>query len=696
MPEKKSGSILILDDDSAFRDLIGNLLRHEGYQVVEAGSPEEATAMFSNRDTALAIVDYRLPQMDGMSWITNLRNAGGNTPIIFCSAIPCDTRTFNWLRNILQVALIIQKPIVPSTFLQQVESLLPGYEKTCEGEGIAAARGAGGSETSVALADQEIRHLAKKLKIEQAVREARMEYLKQLEGDWKMLTQLVDEFNNDRTAVTSLQQATLIAHSVRGTAGSLGLEKIGEVAGKLEDFLYSLDPRDASDQEIYWSEIIRGLATGNDLIHDAMSGAVEIPGKTTRNRVLILSQNQSVIDSASEEETLRLAHVQGTDNAGAFLRYAAEHRIDAAIIDTVPDAEAAYEHARMLREIPGNEALPLALICPNKLMLSPADRTYVGASDVLYAPVSGADLRESVEKLLRVSTPGQPRLLVIDDDEVLCRFVSGVLTDQRMEVTYQTSPVEALAAVEKVKPDIILLDLMMPMMTGYEVCRQIRTIPEVADVPVIILTSKTSQEARSAAFAVGATDFLTKPVLAEELQARVSAHLASAMRKRRERARDTETGMLRGDAFMIEAEALRKMAVRTSQSLALAIVEMDDFDELTIVQGHYGSHSAAVHLGLMLQHRFSAETLRARWSGSGYALAVPDTDTGALAGALERLLADFSACKFAGSANKFVTTFSAGVADSNKDGDDMETIIKAAHHRLRTARRVRHGVVASV
>lgn len=699
MNKNARGSILVLDDDAGFRSLLVNLLRPQGFKVIEASSPDEAFSLFSKKDTVLAIVDYRLPQMDGMSWITKLREAGVNVPVVFCSAIPCDAKTFSWLRNILQVAMIIQKPIVPSAFLQQIESLLPSYVRDFSSEGIAGVDEVYTVDDADMQADasmrEQISQLDKKVKVAQALQNARQEYFIQLDNDWKVLTAKIEQRNHNAGDEAALAEAIRITHSIRGTAGSLGLEEIGKLAGQMEDFLLSLDPWDSTDQEIYWSEIIRAAAKGSELIKDAMKEAKLVKPSTVRNRVLILSSNQNIIEAAQEDETKEFAHVQGTDNAAAFMRYAAENRLDAVIIDTAPDTAGAFRDAEKLRSITGNESIPIGCICLNNQALSASDVLYLGASETIIQPVSGENLREAIKRLLEVRIPGQPRILVVDDDEVLCKFVCGILNDQRMDASYETNPTLVVETMEKIQPDLVLLDLMMPVITGYEVCRQIRAENKWSDVPVLFLTSKTGQAARSAAFVVGANDFLTKPVLAEELQARVAAQLAMASRKRKERARDPESGMLRGEAYMAEAADLLIVHQKEGRPLAIALIEIDDFDELTIVQGHHGAQSVARALSLMIHARFTAETLRCRWSSSGFALAAPGADSATLAGAVARLLSDFTRMKFTGSSHKFAATFSAGIADSFQDGVELEEIIKGAHHRLRTGRREKVGVISS-
>ena len=696
MSSDTRNSILVLDDDPSFRTLVANLLRPQGYKVVEANSPNEANTFFSKKETVLAIVDYKLPQMDGMTWITRLRESGGNTPIIFCSAVPCDAKTFSWLRNILGVALIIQKPIIPSTFLQQVESLLPGYQKSFDKEGIAdvCSFESKSEEEFEEEKITEMRNLAKKIKIEQAVRQARAQYFIQLENDWQLLVTNIDARNQNPQDEAALMEAIRIAHSMRGTAGSLGLEDLGNLAGKIEDFLISLDPNESTDQEIYWLEINRSIAKGHELVKQALLEGRDSDVTIVKNRVLILSSQDDVIDAAREEETRKIAHVQGTDNTAAFVKYAAENKLDAVIIDTTNNIDNAVRDAAKIRHIPGNESIPIGIICTGEHSLSESEKVYIGASSVISGPVTGDKLRESVQALLKISVPGQPRILVVDDDEVLCKYAAGILADQRMETEIETSPIKALEKIAAFKPDLILLDVMMPVMTGYEVCRQLRSEKENADIPVVFLTSKTSKEAREAAFAVGASDFLTKPILTEELVSRVSAQLALASTKRLDRSRDPETKMLTGQAFMIEAAALLETYKKKDQPFSVALIEIDDFDMTTVVQGFHGSQTAALALGSILQERFPAESLRCKWSSSGYAIVVPGTTAQALAQAMEKALDDFSGQKFSGNVHKFSASFSAGVSSSSLDGENLEEIIKSAHHKLKAGRREKSGAVS--
>ena len=118
------------------------------------------------------------------------------------------------------------------------------------------------------------------------------------------------------------------------------------------------------------------------------------------------------------------------------------------------------------------------------------------------------------------------KILIIDDDLDTLRLVGLMLQRQGYQITAATNGQQGLEKAFEDKPNLILLDVMMPDMDGYEVARRLRASPETVDVPIMMFTAKTQLDDKVTGFEVGADDYLTKPTHPSELQSHVKALLA--------------------------------------------------------------------------------------------------------------------------------------------------------------------------
>ncbi len=123
-----------------------------------------------------------------------------------------------------------------------------------------------------------------------------------------------------------------------------------------------------------------------------------------------------------------------------------------------------------------------------------------------------------------MSANSKPRLLVVDDQPINIQTLYQIFNAD-YEVFMATSGAQALATCAEQHPDLILLDVMMPEMDGHEVCRQLKANPQTADIPVVFVTAQNDPEEEAEGLRVGAVDFISKPVNAAVVRARVKTHL---------------------------------------------------------------------------------------------------------------------------------------------------------------------------
>src|SRR5271156_2693860 len=200
-----------------------------------------------------------------------------------------------------------------------------------------------------------------------------------------------------------------------------------------------------------------------------------------------------------------------------------------------------------------------------------------------------------------MTLPSAPKsILIVDDTPINIGVISGALKDS-FATKVATSGEKALAiASGKEKPDLILLDIMMPEMDGYEVCRRLKANPDTRDIPVIFLTSQTEAEDETKGFEVGAVDYIHKPFSAAVVKARVRTHLmlrdAHAVIARQLVEINTELEMARQIQLSILPSSTPKISGLdiVARYIPMTSVAGDFYDFIVVDERHVGIFIADV------------------------------------------------------------------------------------------------------
>lgn len=132
---------------------------------------------------------------------------------------------------------------------------------------------------------------------------------------------------------------------------------------------------------------------------------------------------------------------------------------------------------------------------------------------------------------MRLSTAATPRIMIVDDTPENLQLLETFLRNLQYQVFALPTGEMALRAAAKEKPDLILLDIVMPGISGYEVCRRLKLDPNLAEIPVLFLSALDEAWDKVRAFEVGGVDYITKPIQMEEVRARISTHLELSRQK---------------------------------------------------------------------------------------------------------------------------------------------------------------------
>lgn len=266
-------------------------------------------------------------------------------------------------------------------------------------------------------------------------------------------------------------------------------------------------------------------------------------------------------------------------------------------------------------------------------------------------------------------------ILLVDDIPDNLRYLSFLLSQQGYDVRAAINGRMALTVVKSTAPALILLDILMPEMNGYEVCQRLKSDPQTCDIPIIFLSALDSIEDKVNAFEIGGVDYITKPFHPAEVIARVKTHLTLRRLQRQLQLANQELKRLvHVDGLTLVANRRRfdeyleqtwhQLALER-KSLALVLCDVDFFKMYNDIYGHLAGDECLCHLARVLQESVHYATdLVARYGGEEFAIILPKTS---VAGALHivksiQMAVRSLALEHTGSKISSYVTFSFGIA----------------------------------
>ncbi|WP_373082678.1 diguanylate cyclase [Zhongshania sp.] len=296
----------------------------------------------------------------------------------------------------------------------------------------------------------------------------------------------------------------------------------------------------------------------------------------------------------------------------------------------------------------------------------------------------------------------RPRLLVVDDQPVNIQALYQVFAKDS-EVFMATNGQQAIDVCRQKRPDLILLDVLMPDMDGIEVCKILKADTETQNIPIIFVTSQDSPEEETRGLEVGAVDFITKPVNPAVVRARVNTHLTLKMQSDALRALASIDGLTRIPNRRFFDERLNaewRACRRAESSLSLIMVDVDHFKKYNDHYGHLEGDNCLKRVANSLaEGNWRGRDLAARYGGEEFVCLMPDTD---LAGAMSkaeslRLQVESLAMPHAESPDAACVTISVGLATIVPSEGKLETLLLgAADEQLYKAKQAGRNCVMGV
>ncbi len=282
------------------------------------------------------------------------------------------------------------------------------------------------------------------------------------------------------------------------------------------------------------------------------------------------------------------------------------------------------------------------------------------------------------------------KILVVDDNKENRFFMKNVLKDYHHDILLATNGMEALVMVAQFMPDVVILDVMVPEMDGYDTCRFITHNPDTRHIPVIILSGLDRADDLVKAFDAGAMDFIRKPPDAVELIARVQSAIKIKQYQDNLKEmiiKDGMTGLYTHSYFYSVLEREFYSVKRYKGEFGFSLIDIDDFKKVNDTYGHIAGDKILIAVGNILVKGMRNTDIVSRYGGEEFGMITPHTDLNATLEAAERLRIDIERTSIVEQNHNISVTVSVGVTMVNISDNDCNDIIRRADDALYEAKK---------
>lgn len=286
-----------------------------------------------------------------------------------------------------------------------------------------------------------------------------------------------------------------------------------------------------------------------------------------------------------------------------------------------------------------------------------------------------------------------PRILIVDDTQKNIQVLGTILKREKYQINVAQNGLQAIQVAEKVLPDLILLDVLMPELDGFQACKKLKESSSTCDIPVIFLTAKVETEDVIRGFEVGGADYVTKPFNASILLARVRTHIA--LREKTKQLAlfanyDGLTQVANRRYFDEFLDREWRRCIRSQQCLSLIMIDIDFFKTYNDTYGHLQGDEALKSVSAVIKEIGKrGSDLSARYGGEEFVIVLGNTPAYAAQQLATKLCSDIHALQIPHSGSKIspYITVSLGVASIIPTiGMETSELIQLADKQLYNAK----------
>ncbi len=288
-------------------------------------------------------------------------------------------------------------------------------------------------------------------------------------------------------------------------------------------------------------------------------------------------------------------------------------------------------------------------------------------------------------------TAGKPIILIADDNQVIIKLLGELFTREGYQVAEVHDGESVLKLLPSIHPDLILLDVDLPQMSGFDVCRKLKHDPASADIPVLFVTSRNDKKDILAGFAAGGQDYVVKPSTRAELLARVRTHLALRQAQQRLKAsearyrelslRDDLTGFY--NTRYLYQTLQGQLDMHRTRPLSVIFMDIDNFKYVVDTYGHLNGSRTLAELANVVRSVLPEGCYGVSYGGDEFVIVLAGYDHNQGMQVAERIRRAVEKTSFLSTMDLSIhITVSCGVATFPEDAQTLTDLLAAADHAL--------------
>lgn len=632
--------VLVADNDSNLRRRLLQELAARGYEAGEVTTLKAAVEQHRKMTFDAIIIDGFLPDAKGTAGVEALRNVDRNVRILYTTGFWRDAQTFEKLTKQLGVHKVLYKPVEPKALADVVDALV-GRPK----------------EATQETQDES------QATLKRTFADALPEKLAELE---ETLVRI------EEGALTLLDEALFYTRRLATLAQTYAKPHIAEAMHTVEKHL----------REVSTIENAKVHSKGSlDAVRKLMNRATSDSDTSFAPEFLVVGVSGTSKQLVSLYARRHNLACEFADNASQALEVSQSRRISSVLITSQIARENEFGFIRHFLSQRGNQRVPVAIVVHGDDLDRRLEALQAGARLFVDDPLTEASLAETISRLADEASRHTELALVLEPDPQMLASIREVLSDMGVRTAVCSDAGDLLTQLDGERPSALILGEELPHLSGMDLCRAVRAHSRWFDLPVIIVGESNEPSVRVRAYRSGATDYIARPLITDEVAARLGSRLAEVRFRQDHRADDPITGLMTHKAFV---DLLAKRASeysRYGQAFSLALLQLHDVKTLRMVTGRQGLEDIQRHLAALLVSNLRTEDLAARWDEYSFAILFPQTTNDGAVIPLKRLATQLKTAQpLKGAAIQ--PSFTAAIASFPADGTNVSQVLVRAQARL--------------